>query len=205
MSTHVGRDEIETTKLEKALAVFLAAFVLLGAVWAYSRLDDAVGHGPAYEEVLAERPSDDQAVRAHDAAVSELQQAEQAVTEARTDLELSREAYRTALDEGRPAEDLRLAYEAARERHAAAERRVEAARAEEAATSGEAAAAQARISAELDRRADRAALGAFLARLGLAVVFLAGSFWLLGRLRRRGSRFLPLAIGLVAAATVLSG
>ena len=204
MSASVDRDDIETTRLEKALAVVLAGFLLLGGVWIYSRIDDAVGHGPTYEEVLAEQPADAAAIERGDRAQSAVATAQQNLAEARAELELRREAYRTALDAGEPAEDLRLAYEQAQADFDEAERTLRRAEAAASATVPEAAAADRRVSEELESRTDRAALWTFLARLGYVAAALAGAFWLLNRLRRSGSRFLPLGIAAVGAATVLA-
>jgi hypothetical protein len=41
-SEQVDIEEIASTKSEKALAVFLAIFVSVGAIWAYARIDNAV-------------------------------------------------------------------------------------------------------------------------------------------------------------------
>lgn len=204
MSTSVTREEIETTRLEKLLAVVLAGFLLLGAVWLYSRLDDAVGRGPTHDEVLAGLPEEAEAIAVHDAAAAAAGAAGQAVAQARADLELRREAYRTALDAGEPAEELRLAYEQAQASFAAAEERLSEARAAEAASRAEAELARQRVAAELDRRSDREALYAFLARLGLAAGALAAAFFALGRARRRHPRYLPLAFAGVGAATGLA-
>jgi hypothetical protein len=204
MNAAVDRDEIETTKVEKLLALVLVAFLLLGGVWIYTRIDDAVGHGPSYEEVVAERPGDAEALRRHDDAQQAALRAEQAFADARAELELRREAYRTALDAGEPAEELRLAYDQAQASFDTAQGQLAEAQDAELASRAEAEAAGQRISDALESRGDRAALWAFLARLGYVAAAIAASFWLLGRVRRRRSRYVPLSLAAVGAATILA-
>ena len=42
VSTRVDVEEIQTTKCEKLLAVVLALFLLIGGIWVYVKIDDAV-------------------------------------------------------------------------------------------------------------------------------------------------------------------
>ena len=42
LSPHVDVEEIQTTKSEKLLAVVLAAFLLVGGIWAYQKIDDSI-------------------------------------------------------------------------------------------------------------------------------------------------------------------
>ena len=42
LSTHVDVEEIQTTKSEKLLALVLAGFLLVGGLWSYQKVDDAV-------------------------------------------------------------------------------------------------------------------------------------------------------------------
>ena len=44
VSTRVDVEEIQTTKSEKLLAVVLAGFLLIGGIWVYVKIDDAVRH-----------------------------------------------------------------------------------------------------------------------------------------------------------------
>lgn len=100
MSTRVDVEDIQTTTSEKLLALVLVGFLLIGGVWTYQRIDDEVRDAVAVEDV---RPSAaDQATlqRLEDARVR-LDVATQARAAARDNLELRREAYRTALDAGR--------------------------------------------------------------------------------------------------------
>jgi hypothetical protein len=203
VSTRVDVEEIEATKSEKLLAVVLAIFFLIGGIWAYQKIDDSVAEWLAPSEV--ELSAEDEAARDRFiAAQDRMLRADTAEDQAQERLVLAREAYRTALDAGRPAGELELAYEEAQAEHeraraalAAATQEVEAAR--------PAADIANRHAAEAQReRQDRHELAAFLFRLGFVLGLLASSYWLLGRLRTRRSRYLPTAIALVASAALLA-
>ncbi|MBM3679019.1 MAG: hypothetical protein FJW96_14250 [Actinobacteria bacterium] len=204
MSTRVDLDEIEITRTEKVLAVVLAAFILLGAIWIYTNLDDAFASDATYESVLAEHPEDAAAIRARDDAQQAVLVAQQRLQQAQTDLEFDREAYRTAIDAGEPAERLRQEYVAAQAELTRAESDLAAAQSRESATRADADAASARVSDAYRDRLDRGQLWAFLARLVYAAGLLGASFWLLDRLRRTRSRYLPVAFAAVGAATILA-
>ena len=192
-----GVDEIETTRGEKLLAVVLAAFVLIGALWAYDRLDrrdDVTPPAPtAVQRAALEREL---------AADQALRDAELRASDARGRLELARERYRTALDAGREGPALRRAYEAAEARFADAQRVLAAARVEVARVELAAEAVHRAQAAELERRADRAAWLTFGLRLAFVVAAFAASLAAFTRLR--GSRYLPVAGALVAVATLLA-
>jgi outer membrane murein-binding lipoprotein Lpp len=203
VSTRVDVEEIETTKSEKLLAVVLAIFLLIGGVWGYQKIDDSVAEWLAPSEVELS-PEDEAARDRFIAAQDRMLRADTAEDQAQERLILAREAFRTALDAGRPAGELELAYEEAQAEHeraradlAAATQDVEAAR--------PAADIANRHAAEAQReREDRHELAAFLFRLGFVLGLLALSYWLLGRLRTRRSRYLPTAIALVASAALLA-
>src|ERR687898_843264 len=67
-----------------------------------------------------------------------------------------------------------------------------------------AAAAGRRLGEAQERAHERQALLGFLFRLLLVVILVASGFLLLGRLRRRGSRYLPLGLAWVGFAAVLA-
>ena len=196
----VDVEEIQTTRSEKALAVVLAVFLLIGAGWAYEQLGDAA-RGTFEARVEAE---DRAAVARLD--VAEIRSSEAAAAERRafTELVTAREAYRTALDADEPAQDLRRAYERRQRDVIAAEAARNAADADADAVRPAALAAADRIATEEQRAHDRGALLAFVLRLAALVALLAAGLWLLGRLRRAGSRWLPVAFAPVGAATVLA-
>jgi len=202
LSTRVDVEEIQTTKSEKLLAAVLAVFVLIGCVWTYQKIDDYVDD--AIEVDYRGTVSDRTALFRLAQAENRLEQASADEEAARDQLELRREAYRTALDEGRAAPGLRRAYVGAQASFARAER--EAAAAQEAVVAAQSGADEAnrRIAEEIQSREDRRAMFTFLARFVFAVGLLAFAYWLLARLRREGSRYVPVAVALVGASAVLA-
>jgi hypothetical protein len=203
MSTHVDVEEIQTTRSEKLLAVVLAIFLLIGGVWTYQRIDDevrdAVGAGQvepsAQEQVALDRLSD---------AERQLAAANEEEAAARQNLELRREAYRTALDAGRTAPALEREYQDAQTRFNRAQRAVANAQEEVEAARPAARRAGERVAAESERREDRRALLTFLLRFVLVAGSLGFGYWLMGRLRRRGSRYFVVAAAVIGYAAVLA-
>jgi hypothetical protein len=199
----VDVEEIQTTKSEKLLAVVLATFLLIGAVWTYQKLDDWAAQKVASVEV-AVSPADQAALARSSAANQRLAAALNHVLEAQANLELKREAYRTALDAGRPARDLERDYKTAQGRLAGAQDEVSVAQTEVEAARPAAEAAFQRQQQSLQTKTDRHELAAFLLRLVLVFGLLAFGYWLLGRLRRTGSRYFPVALAVVGSAGVLA-
>jgi hypothetical protein len=211
-SSRVGEGEIETTGSEKVLAVVLAVFIAIGAIWGYVKLDEVGEKDSSYAggaTLLEPR---------HLAALDRYQEATRSVRAARADrrmavrgLELRREAYRTALDAGAPSSGLQAEYESARVKLATASQQLEAAVAVEQRARPAATAARERLS-ELQRAAtqradadrDRHDRTVFLLRLGFLALMLAGSYRLLSRLRARNSRYLPAALALIGATAILA-
>jgi hypothetical protein len=201
LSTHVDVEEIQTTKSEKLLAVVLAGFLLIGGIWAYQKLDDAIRNAV---EPAATAPNDRAAVDRLSAANERLFAAEEAERRSLDQMELAREAYRTALDADSPAATLERAYEDAQARVEQAQAEVASARSEVADATPAAEAAQERIQAE-ERRATRIeSIGSFGSRLLMVLAALGGAYALLGRLRASGSRYLPLGLAAVGFAAVLA-
>lgn len=193
-------EEIRTTRSEKLLAVVLAVFLLIGLAWTYDRLGDAA-RGAISADV---RPEDQAAVdRGNEARMRD---ANATANEQRAiaRLEFAREAYRTALDADEPAEALRRTYEARQREYEQAQAAARAARADARAVRPAADAASARIAEAEEAARDREALLAFALRLVFVVGALGLGLWLLGRLRKRGSRWVPLAGAAVGAATALA-
>jgi hypothetical protein len=201
VSTAVEIEEIETTRSEKLLAIVLAVFITIGAIWAYARSDDLAQRAfPSPVQTSAEAAASQRLFAAEAALARATQQRELALQQ----LELAREAYRTALDAGRTAPELEAAYRASEERYQAAATREAQARAQEQALESQATDAQ-RSFAERDERArDRQAVMSFGLRLLLAGALLLFGYALASRLRRRHSRALPLAFGVVAAAVFIA-
>jgi hypothetical protein len=211
--SRVGDGEIETSTAEKVLALVLAVFIAIGAFWAYDKLD-----GVAEPEISLHRPNAALLDRGEMAAIDRHRQATGVAGEARREhraathqLEIRREAYRTALDAGEPSTALRAEYEAARARFVSASRELKAAtvidaRTEPAAAEAEAQAIERReaIGAERDDEETKQDRIVFLLRLALLIGMLAASYRLLIRLRSRNSRYLPAALALIGATAVLA-
>jgi hypothetical protein len=199
VTTHaLDIDEIQTTRGEKVLAFVLAIFLLIGLVWAYSKLDSRDTVWDAPPSYTAEEQA---AIDRNRAAEDELAAARAAHEAALGDLELQRERYRTALDAGRSAPELEAGYRAAERNLAAAEARLSVAERQVEATRPAAQRASDRVLAEQRERAEREARNTFLLRLAFALAVLALAYGLL--LRLRGSRYFTLGLAGVGAAAVL--
>ena len=204
MSTRVDVEEIETTKSEKLLAAVLAIFVLIGGIWTYQKIDDYAAEWLAPTGPVQVSAEEQAAIDRYNRAQERMFRADEAEAQALERLVLAREAYRTALDAGQPADALKREYDQAQIEHE--ETQAEVAAASEEVQSAEPAASlaferQADASAE---RADRHELAAFLFRLGFVLALLSLGYWLLDRLRARRSRYLPTVIALVAATALLA-
>ena len=201
LGTYVDVEEIQTTKSEKLLAVVLAGFLLLGGIWSYQKVDDTIR---AAVEPAAASAADRAAAERLQAANERLLSAQEAELAARDRMELAREAYRTALDADQPAVALEHAYEGAQAAYTRAQLAVAGARAEVTTATPAAQAAGERIAAQR-QRADRVeSFGSFGARLLMVLAALAASYALLGRLRAKGSRYLPLGLAAVGASAVFA-
>lgn len=208
-----GDGEIETSLSEKILALVLAVFIGIGAVWGYVKLDEvAEPSSTPYASVRSLLSAEEfSALQADRKASSSLQRARAAQSAATRQMELRREAYRTALDAGEPATELQAEYEAAQADLTSAARELGAAAATARRTRPAAAEARAELTeqqrsaaqrAEDDRvRHDRIV---FLLRLGLLTLMLAAGYRLLIRLRSRNPRYLPVALALIGATAILA-
>jgi hypothetical protein len=199
----VDVEEIQTTKSEKLLAVVLAIFLLIGAVWTYQKLDNWAAQQVAPVQVELS-PADQAAIARSTAANQRFAATQTDVLAAQSDMELKREAYRTALDAGQPAKALELDYNEAQDELARAQDAANAAQAEVAASAPAAKIAYQRQQAQLQTKTDRHELVAFLLRLGLVFGLLSFGYWLMGRLRRTHSRYFPVALAVVGTAGVLA-
>jgi hypothetical protein len=203
MSTRVEVEDIQTTRSEKLLAIVLTVFLLIGGVWTYQRIDDEVREAIAAERV--EPSAEDQAALDRLGAARErLNAATEEQAAARDNLELRREAYRTALDAGRSAPALEREYQEAQARFERAQREVR--EAQQGVTAAQPAADRAneRLAEESERREDRRALLTFLLRFAFVAASLGFGYWLLARLRRRGSRYFTVAAAVVGYAAILA-
>ena len=203
MSTRVDVEEIESTKSEKLLAIVLTIFVLIGGIWTYQKIDDYVAEWLAPSEV--ELSAEDEAARARfREAQDRMLRADQVEDRALERLVLARETYRTALDAGRPAEQLKVEYERAQAEHEEALSEFEAAERDVEAARPAADVADRHLGEAQRERADRHEVAAFLFRLGFVLGLLALGYWLLDRLRAKRSRYLPTALAVVGAGALLA-
>jgi len=202
MSIRVEVEDIETTRSEKLLAGVLAVFVLVAGIWTYSRIDDfarvriPVTYVPSGSDQIAIVRLDAAQERSAEATVERQRALE--------NLELRRETYRTALEAGRPAEALASRYDLAQHRYEQASRHEAAARRSVDAAEANAEGAHARTNESAERQERLQAFLSVSLRGTFIFVVLTVGYLLLGRLRRRGSRYFPLTVSLVAAAAVLT-
>lgn len=212
--TRSGAGEIETSGVEKVLAVVLAVFIAIGAVWTYVKLDD-VARGDSTSIYLPDRKLIDReelsAIERHREAVRSVQGARSDRRTAIRQLEIRREAYRTALDANQPATELQAGYETAQARLASASSKLAAAVAVEVRARPEAADGRERLTEQRQDAAKRADDDrarhdriVFALRLALLTLILAGAYLLLSRLRSRHSRYLPAALAWIGATAALA-
>ena len=197
MTIQVDNEEIQTTRGEKALALVLTVFLLIGGIWAYEKLE--IHHGyvqPSYT------PAEQAAISTYDAAQQRLYVSRSAVGRAQNRLVLSREAYRTAIEAHQPSAKLGARYRADSRRLEAAQAAERAASSAVRRTAPAARAAQDREAAAADARSSHDARNTFLFRLGFLLALLAVAFFVFTRLRT--SRYLPAACALLGAATILA-
>lgn len=201
MSVRVDVEEIQTTKGEKFLAYVLAVFLLIGGIWTYQKIDDYVAEAI---ELNATAPGKQVAIERLEAAQRRHSQARGRERAALENLELRREAYRTALDAGRSAAALERGYRAASREYERAQEEQRRALQEVRAALPAAREASRLSEAEIKRRIDRRDLFTVLIRLGFVAAALAFGYWFLARLRSRGSRYYPLGFAVVGFASVLA-
>jgi hypothetical protein len=212
--SRVGDGEIETSTSEKILALVLAVFITIGAVWGYVKLDevaknDSASYRAPNRELID--PEEIATIENHREAIHSVEMARSHRRAAVRTLELRREAYRTALDAEQPSAELQTEYESARARLASVSSDLAAAVRVEARTRPEATQARQQLTElrqdatehedEERARHDRIV---FLLRLGLLILMLAGAYRLLIRLRSRNSRYLPAALAWIGATAILA-
>lgn len=120
MSTRVDVEQIEVTRGERLLTVMLAAFLLVGGLWGYFELnrtdDERAVRDPVAELSTAQRST----LQRREAAEDQAAAAAARARVRRRELVDRREAFRTALDEGRQDPQLARLYREAQRRYAAA-------------------------------------------------------------------------------------
>jgi hypothetical protein len=204
MSTVLDVEDVQTTKGEKLLAVVLTAFLLIGGVWAYQKIDDVVRDTSPPDYSYRGTPAEQAAVARLDSAQRRYQRAVNEQVRATQNLELRREAYRTALDERRRAPQLRRAYVRAQARLTRARRNVSDAQRELVQAQPAARVAQEHVAEVQQGRTERHELLTFVFRLLFVLAGITFGYWLLARLRRRGSRYYAVGIAVVAYSVILA-
>jgi hypothetical protein len=200
--TAVDVEEIESTRSEKLLAVVLTVFLLIGAVWAYAKLDDVARS--AIDNARGPTQSERGAVILLDRAQGNLRQVNAEKRRTLEALNVRREEYRTALDANRPAAKLERRYVRAQAAYDVAVRQQERAEARLAAVQPAADEAVRKQADRHDAVARKRALLGFGLRLAFLLGLIALGYWLLAHVRRQSPRYLPLAGALVAAAAVMA-
>jgi flagellar biogenesis protein FliO len=204
MSAMLDVEDVQTTKGEKLLAVVLTIFLLIGGVWTYQKIDDVVRDASPPDYSYRGTPAEQAAVGRLNTADRRYERALNERARATQNLELRREAYRTALDEGRRDPQLRQAYVRAQARLTRARRNIVAAQREVAQAQPAAQDAQEHIGEVQQGRTERHELLTFLFRLLFVMAGIAFGYWLLARLRRRGSRYYAVGIAVVAYSAILA-
>jgi hypothetical protein len=209
-----GDEEIETSTAEKVLALVLAVFIAIGAVWAYVKLDEVAKPDSTSFRVPSRElidPEEVSTIEKHEEAMHSVGVARSHRRAATRSLELSREAYRTSLDADEPSAELSMEYESAQARLASVSRELAAAVRVAAQTRPEAEEARQRLTELRQDEAERADEDrvrhdriVFVLRLVLLTLMLAGAYLLLSRLRSRHSRYLPAALAWIGATAVLA-
>lgn len=199
MSTYVDAEDLESTRSERLLAVVLTAFLLVGSIWFYVKVADWVRDDDRGRPTTAQQ----QVLDDRDRAWEERERTEGDLELARTRLDVARSDYEVAAETGADLTAAEAAYRSAQSEYDAAASAATQARAE---------------AAEADRRAkavedevwgsDPPAGGSEWLIAGIRFLFVAGwvvaSYLLIGRLRRRQPRYLPLGFGVVATGAVLA-
>jgi hypothetical protein len=204
VSTRVNVEDIGTTKGEKLLAAVLTLFLLIGGIWVYVKIDDAVRTTSPPDYSYRGTPAEQATLARLRDAERRRDSAQGAAATARDNLELRREAYRTALDANRPAPQLEKAYNTAQARYAQAQRELASARRAVAEAQPAANEAQRHIDKVRTGREHKRELLAFVFRLLFTIANLAFAYWLLSLLRRKRSRYYPVAMAFVAYAAILA-
>jgi len=197
VATDVDVDEIQTTRGEKLLAAVMTVFVLIGGIWIYDRLEVGRPYTPPVYT-----PAEQAVISANEAARQRLFAANGRLRSARSTLEVSREAYRTAIEAHQPSGKLATRYRRATARFDAAQAEVRKDQETLQQTEGPATAAFERANRAATERGNRNNRDTFLLRLAYLLVALVVSFLAFTRLRH--SRYMPLASALVAATTILA-
>ncbi|HJR89537.1 MAG TPA: hypothetical protein VJ782_05185 [Aeromicrobium sp.] len=196
MSTRVDIEDVESTRSEKFLALVLAAFLLIGSIWFYVKVDDWIGGSRSWELTPAEQRvmhAQDDAWQAQEMAVARADRAE-------TEVGLAKDALDIALAKGDPTGELEAKYQRELREFETARLAEDKARAR-----AEDLGRQARA-IEQKREQERLSASRQWAIAGVRLGFILGWFGaslrMVNVLRKRQSRFLPLAFAAVGTGVV---
>lgn len=212
MTTRTETENIKTSGAEKALAVILAAFILIGAIWAYDRIGHIADGGTEYYDayITAKHelpPESAAALKRFNQAKADLWQAQLTARKQRNDVEFDRETYRTEIDAGRPAPRELGTYRQSQANLASEESAIREARAEVLAAEPQAIAVKQELRSIQEEVRDQGKNDdemIFALRLLLVAAMLGGGYAGLSAVRRRRSRLMPVALAEVGAATALA-
>lgn len=199
MTTRVDTEDITSTRSEKFLAAALAIFILIGAGWAYVKIDDATGVNRASEYTAVEQKVIDR----QSEVAERFDRANETRETAKTELDLAREDLNLAVDRKKPTATLETNYRAAQANYADA---LEKAKSSSAANDKADAAAKKAEETRAARSNDsvwREWLSAAL-RLALIAGLAVGGLRMLRGFRERDSRYLPLSFAVAGAGVIMA-
>ncbi|HPU14148.1 MAG TPA: hypothetical protein PLQ19_10175 [Aeromicrobium sp.] len=199
MSTRIATEEIEATRSEKFLSVLLAAFLLIGAGWTYYKIpgwvEEALPNTVSYASVTAADEKANDAMEKYNLALS-------AEESAVNTLDLARSEYTLAMAKGEGVPEAKEAYEAAQANQKLLAQETKEKSAQE--TTARKAAEDARKTYEEQSKSGLRGWITALLLFGLVALITVGSYVLIGRLRERESRYLPLGFACAAVGAVMA-
>jgi hypothetical protein len=196
MTTRVDIEDISSTRSEKFLALVLAAFLLIGSIWFYVKVDDWVGGSRSWEPTAAEQAL----MRAQDGAWQAHERAATAVEREKTEVGLAKDALDIALAKDAPTAALEARYQRELNQFEVARSVEDQARARAEKLSSQASAIEQQHEHQrLDATRQWAIAGI---RFGFIIGWFAASLLLVSALRKRQSRFLPLGFAAVGTGVV---
>lgn len=191
----VDIEDIESTRSEKLLAVVLAAFLLMGSVWFYVKVDTWVPGGINYTPSVAQQ----QAMDRSDAAARAQERANVEFESAKSELSLAKNEFDIAAAKGSPTGAAEQRYNAAAKRFARAQQRL-------AQTGKKAYDAQRAVEKfDHDRRAKSHVRHDWIVagiRFGFIATWLLAALRLTRYLRERRPRFTPLGFAAVGTGAI---
>lgn len=196
MDTRVDIEDISSTKSERFLAVVLAAFLLIGSIWFYVKVDDWVGGSRSWELTPAEQTL----MRAQDDAWQAHEKASTAVEREKTEVGLAKDALDIALAKGESTAALEAQYQRELDQFAAARSTEEKARARAEKLSDQASAIERKHESQRLSAGRQWAIAGI--RFGFIIVWFGASLRMVSVLRKRQSRFLPLAFAAVGTGVI---